>query len=113
MATQRPKPETPYPTAAVELPPEKLKRLLGAYQTKNQQEFHVVQKGDDVYCRLYGRRMKMLALSESEFLFEEVSGKLSFQMTENGQVESASLQLDAAGERIGKKKKTAPQESAK
>lgn len=105
LAAQRAKPENPYPEAALELPPEKRKRLVGTYQTGNQKEFHVFEKGDDVHCHLYGARMKMLALSESEFAFEKCAGKISFQMHKNGKVESASLQLDAAGDRIGKKKK--------
>ena len=108
LAAQRAKPEGPYPVATLELPPEKRKRLVGTYQTGNQKEFHVFEKGDDIHCRLYGVRMKMLALSESEFVFEKCAGKISFQMDKNGKVESASLQLDAAGERIGKRKKGKP-----
>jgi len=57
--------------------------------------------------------MKMLALSESEFAFEKCAGKISFQMDKNGKVESASLQLDAAGERIGKRKKGTPPKKGK
>lgn len=108
LAAQRAKPEKPYPVAAIELSPEKQKRLIGTYQTGSQKEFQVFEKGDDVYCRLYGVHMKMLPLSESEFAFEQCAGKISFQIGKNGKVESASLQLDAAGERIGKKKKDAP-----
>ena len=108
LAAERAKPESPYPEAALELTPEKRKRLVGTYETRNQKEFHVFEKGDDIHCRLYGVRMKMLALSESEFVFEKCAGKISFQMDKNGKVESASLQLDAAGERIGKRKKGKP-----
>jgi len=108
LAAQRGKPENPYPVAALQLPPEKRKLLVGTYQTGKQKEFHVFEKGDDVYCRLYGTRMKMLALSESDFAFEKCAGMISFQMDKNGKVESASLKLDAAGERIGKRKKGAP-----
>ena len=108
LAAQRAKPENPYPVAALELSAEKQKRLIGTYQTGSQKEFHILVRGDNVYCRLYGVRMKMVALSESEFTFEKCAGKIVFQFDENGKVESASLQLDAAGERIGQRKKDAP-----
>jgi len=81
--------------------------LIGTYETENQKEFNVFKKEDDLYCRLYNARMKMLALSESEFAFDKSAGKITFQLDENGKVESANLQLDAAGDRFGKKKSDA------
>ena len=113
LAAQRAKPKNPYPAVATEVSPKKRKRLLGTYRTKNQKEFHVFEKGDNVFCRLYGARMKMLALSESEFVFEKCAGKISFQIDTEGNVESANLQLDAAGERIGKRKADAVPNNAK
>jgi len=106
LIAQRPKPKKPYPAAAIELTPEKQQRLVGTYQTGKQKEFHIFEKGGEVYCRLYGARLKMLALTETEFAFEKCAGKISFQLGENGKVQSAKLQLDASGaeDRFGKKK---------
>ena len=114
LAAQRPQPDPPYPKAALELPPEKQNRLLGTYRTGKQKEFRVFEKEGSLYCKLYGVRMKMVALSESKFTFEKCAGGISFQLSKDGEVESASLQLDAAGVRTGKKKKNAqPKKKAK
>lgn len=104
LEAQRPQPEKPYSSATVDLPPKKLERLVGTYQSEDQQEFHIARKADGIYCKLHRASMKMMALSESEFVFEKCAGKMSFQMSAGGQVESAILELDAAGKRTGKKK---------
>ncbi len=104
LATERAAPKSPYPAAAVSLPAEKLDSLTGTYQSANQQDFHVMRDGGNIYCKFYGVKMKMVALSESEFLFEQCAGKISFQRNSSGQVQSAQLYLDAAGERTGKRK---------
>ncbi len=107
LADQRPLPKQPYPQTALKLSPEKQKRLIGTYPTGNQKEFHIFEKEGRVYCKLYGVRMRMLAVSETEFTFEKTAGKITFQLSENGEVESANLQLDGGGVRTGKKKKEA------
>lgn len=113
LETQRPKPETAYPTAALDLSPEQKKRLIGSYQSPDRKEFHVFEKGEDIFCKLYRVKMKMVPLSESEFAFEKCAGKITFQIDKSGQVNSAKLLLAAAGERTGKKKKSDPSKKAK
>lgn len=110
---RRPQPEKPYPAQSLDLPPEKLQRLVGTYQSENQQEFHVAKMADRIYCKLHGVSMKMVALSESEFVFEKCAGKISFRLSPEGQVESATLELDTAGKRTGKKKVVPPKKGKK
>jgi hypothetical protein len=75
-------------------------KLLGQYD-----HFSIKKSGDSLVCIAHGdRRLELVPVSETEFVFRKTAGRLIFTLAETGEIDEALLRIDATGQSISKKK---------
>lgn len=101
LAESRPKPATPYrsSTANVKLTAEQMEKVVGDYEGLS-----IIREGETLFLNHLGRKLEMVAVSETEFEFKVPAGNLKAELDDQGQVKSIAGVVDAAGKFSAKKK---------
>jgi hypothetical protein len=98
LQAQRARPDQPYGNegSMVEFTEDQLKRFEGDYKS-----FSIKLDDNVLFLHHLGRKLEMVAVSETEFEFRKPAGKISFQLDDTGNVTKASGVVDAAGRFAG------------
>lgn len=97
----RAKPEQPYvtETGSIEISEETQAKVVGDYDG-----FSVVNENGTLFMNAAGRKLEMLAISETKFEFHKTAGSVEFKIGDDGNVQSGVLMIDAMGKKEGSKK---------
>ncbi len=101
LAAERARPEQPYrsESADFELTQEARDKVAGEYDG-----FRIRERDGKLYMNYLGRRLELVPLSETEFQFRLVAGSVELELDDEGNVQAATVSVDAAGKRQGKKR---------